>query len=70
MFPFRYQTIFKSRWMALLWAAGILWTAYDFASSSTPSHDVSANNQVASSDDAAINQADIASVQSSLNGVF
>jgi hypothetical protein len=71
MFPFRYQTIFKSRWMALFWAAGILWTAYDFASSSAPaSHNVSATNQQASSDDDAINQADIASVQSTLNGVF
>ena len=31
MYPFRYSSIFRSRWMALLWAAGILWTAYDFA---------------------------------------
>ena len=69
MFPFRYQTIFKSRWMALLWAAGILWTAYDFAGSTTPSHDATGNNQ-ASSDDAAINQADIAALQSTLNGAF
>lgn len=69
MYPFRYQTIFKSRWMALLWAAGILWTAYDFADS-TSSHDASGNNQQVSSDDAAINQADIAAVQSTLNGAF
>ena len=32
MFPMRYRTIFKSRWWALIWGAGILWTAYDFAS--------------------------------------
>jgi len=70
MFPFRYQTIFKSRWMALLWAAGILWTAYDFASSTSPSHDASGNNQQVSSDDAALNQADIAATQSALNGAF
>lgn len=25
--------IFRSRWSALLWAAGILWTAYDVAES-------------------------------------
>ena len=30
MFPMRFSTIFKSRWWALLWAAGIIWAAYDF----------------------------------------
>lgn len=30
MFPFRYSSIFRSRWIACLWAAGICWTAYDF----------------------------------------
>lgn len=33
MVPMRHSTIFKSRWMALLWAAGIIWFAYDFAGS-------------------------------------
>jgi hypothetical protein len=33
MFPMRTSSIFKSRWMALIWAAGILWLAYDFAES-------------------------------------
>jgi hypothetical protein len=31
MIPMRTSTIFKSRWMALLWAAGIIWFAVDFA---------------------------------------
>jgi hypothetical protein len=31
MIPMKHSSIFKSRWMALLWAAGILWFAYDFA---------------------------------------
>lgn len=26
-----YARLFRSRWSALLWAAGILWTAYDVA---------------------------------------
>ena len=30
MIPMRTSSIFKSRWMALLWAAGIIWFAYDF----------------------------------------
>ena len=31
MFPMRFSTIFKNRWWALIWAAGIIWFAYDFA---------------------------------------
>lgn len=31
MVPMRLSSIFKSRWMALIWAAGIIWAAYDFA---------------------------------------
>jgi hypothetical protein len=31
MIPMRTSSIFKSRWMALLWAAGIIWFAVDFA---------------------------------------
>lgn len=31
MVPMRMSSIFKSRWMALIWAAGIIWAAYDFA---------------------------------------
>jgi len=29
MIPMRTSSIFKSRWMALIWAAGIIWFAYD-----------------------------------------
>jgi hypothetical protein len=29
--------IFRSRWSALFWAGGVLWTAYDVASA-TPQH--------------------------------
>jgi hypothetical protein len=36
MFPMRFSSVFKSRWMALLWAAGILWFAYDVAQSEEP----------------------------------
>jgi len=31
MFPMRMSTVFKNRWWALIWAAGIIWFAYDFA---------------------------------------
>ena len=28
--------IFRSRWAALFWSAGIIWTAYDVASANAP----------------------------------
>ena len=31
MIPMKHSTIFKSRWFALLWAAGIIWFAVDTA---------------------------------------
>ena len=31
MLPIKHSTIFKSRWVALLWAAGICWLTWDFA---------------------------------------
>jgi hypothetical protein len=42
--------IFRSRWAALFWAGGILWTAYDVASASTP--DPATNNSTAAETDA------------------
>jgi hypothetical protein len=33
MVPMKMSTVFKSRWMALVWAAGIIWFAYDTANS-------------------------------------
>jgi hypothetical protein len=49
MIPMRTSTVFKSRWMALIWAAGILWFAYDFAA---PSDDASNTTNVEQPTDA------------------
>ena len=35
MIPMKHSSIFRSRWFALLWAAGILWFAYDVAGGSS-----------------------------------
>jgi len=40
----RTSSIFKSRWMALIWAAGILWLAYDVAESA-PQPSAATNQQ-------------------------
>jgi hypothetical protein len=44
MIPMRTSSVFKSRWMALLWAAGIIWFAYDFAGSEPQGANTSAEN--------------------------
>jgi hypothetical protein len=44
MIPMRTSSVFKSRWMALLWAAGIIWFAYDFAGSEPQDGNASAEN--------------------------
>lgn len=43
MIPVKTSSVFKSRWLALLWAAGIIWFAYDFAGSQPQDDNSSAN---------------------------
>ena len=53
--------IFRSRWAALFWAGGIIWTAYDVAEANAP--DPAANNVAAADTDAtgvAVDNADLA----------
>ena len=53
MLPMRSRTIFKSRWMALLWAAGIIWLAYDVAESQPQDdNDAAESNLIAGALDA------------------
>lgn len=45
MLPRRPASLFRSRWAALLWAAGVLWTAVSVAGvGNAPSHAVTAEN--------------------------
>ncbi len=62
MFPFRYSAIFRSRWMALFWAAGICWMAYDFAAPEADS-----GNKLGNASDMPLNAADVAAIQGQLN---
>jgi hypothetical protein len=55
MLPIRHKSIFKSRWMALLWAGGILWTAVDFVGG-RPQADANGNAPAISNDDMAATQ--------------
>jgi hypothetical protein len=47
MIPMKTSTVFKNRWMALLWAAGIVWFAYDFAGSQPQPANSSDNSEQA-----------------------
>lgn len=43
MIPMRTSSVFRSRWMALLWAAGIIWFACDVAGSQPQDANASEN---------------------------
>ena len=47
MIPMKTSSVFKSRWLALLWAAGIIWFAYDFAGSQPQDTNASGNSEQA-----------------------
>ena len=55
MIPMKNSTIFKSRWMALLWAAGIIWFAMDVANSEPQDANASVNSDDANAAAAALN---------------
>lgn len=44
MLPIKTKSVFKSRWIALLWAGGIVWTAVQFAGDQ-PHRGAGANDQ-------------------------
>jgi hypothetical protein len=46
MIPIKHSAIFRSRWMALLWAAGIIWFAYDFTAPSADETNNAATDEV------------------------
>lgn len=70
MIPMRTSSIFKSRWMALIWAAGIIWLAYDVAESAPKSP--ATNNAVEETTDvtgASVSPEDQKKVGDILNGL-
>lgn len=57
--------IFRNRWFALIWAGGILWTAYDVAEANVP--DPATGNAVATDQTGdAINSADVGALVNAL----
>jgi hypothetical protein len=66
--------IFRSRWSALIWAGGILWTAYDVASASpqndakqpAPSASPTASADQTDATGATYTQADVSSLANAM----
>jgi hypothetical protein len=59
--------VFRSRWSALFWAGGILWTAYDVAEANAP--DPATGNTTAAMTDATgeqVNSADLAALANAM----
>jgi hypothetical protein len=63
--------IFRNRWAALLWAAGILWTAYDVASAAPSDKPASANQAAPADTDAtgaAVENGDLSVLANAMGG--
>ena len=46
MIPISHRAIFRSRWLALFWAAGIIWFAVDVAGTPEDSGNAAQDNSV------------------------
>jgi len=70
MIPMRTSSIFKSRWMAIIWALGIIWLAWDVAGSG-PQETNTAENAEAPTDvtGAPVTSDDANKVEDALNGL-
>jgi hypothetical protein len=67
MIPMRTSTVFKSRWMALIWAAGILWFAYDFAAPSDDASNMANAEQPTDASGAPVSSDDANNIRNALN---
>jgi len=66
-----YAKLFRSRWAALIWAAGILWMAVDVAGTAPSRKDPAANASAPADSDAtgeAVQNSDLAILAGVMNG--
>ncbi|HEX7856665.1 MAG TPA: hypothetical protein VF503_23550 [Sphingobium sp.] len=65
----RLTSVFKSRWMALLWGGMVVWTAIDFVGTAPSPANHSGNSAAASdADDQPISNEDAAALKKILDG--
>ncbi len=67
MVPMKHSAVFRSRWFALLWAAGILWFAYDMAGTAP----ADGNGAAVATDatGAEVTNADMRELQQAIDGI-
>ncbi len=63
MLPRRPSRIFRSRWAALLWAAGVIWTAVTFIGFGSSKPDADSQSNLADATGAALSNQDIAALR-------
>jgi hypothetical protein len=68
MIPMRHRTIFRSRWMALLWAAGIIWFALDFTAPDASATNGSDNAAVVDASGSPVTNEELAVLEQFVNG--
>jgi hypothetical protein len=61
-----FAKIFRSRWSALLWAGGILWTAYDVAESAP--HPAAGNTIARDATGDTVDLADLGAIANAASG--
>lgn len=69
MIPMRHSTIFKSRWMALLWAAGIIWFALDVAGGGAATGNKADADAPTDATGSPVTAADAKALQDAINGI-
>ncbi|WP_076068257.1 hypothetical protein [Sphingomonas montana] len=58
MSPTRYSSLFRNRWLTIMWAAGVCWSAVEFTSCMDlgPPDGVAAQTTAATDDAASLNE--------------
>jgi len=69
MVPMKHSTIFKSRWMALIWAAGIIYFAMQVAGPDSPSSRNGDSAEVTDVTGAPVSDQDVKTLESAINGM-
>ncbi len=64
--PFR--KIFRSRWAALLWAGGVLWTAFDVVGTGPPAKAPAQAQAETDATGVTVDQADLAALANAMPG--
>jgi hypothetical protein len=69
MIPMKHSSIFRSRWFALLWAAGILWFAYDVAGGGDQTTDANGVTTVTDATGAPVSDQQVKDLEKAIEGL-